>query len=105
MSAQLDNRTRTGTNRRRSVRSSQRSSARTSRGPAVTPSTVRETSHHTARLDLVFQVVLALAACLSLVIVVQQAVAGDVQSGPAPAPASSGQEVDDAPPAVFVQAD
>lgn len=47
---------------------------------------------------LLFQAVLFCAMCLSLLAVIQQA-----QSDPAPG--SSGTGVDDAPPAVFVNAD
>lgn len=53
------------------------------------------------RLDIVFEVILALAACLSLVIVVHEAVSDSADDSGA----VSGQGMSDPPPAVFVQND
>lgn len=109
MSVQVDNRTGTRTARRDAVRTAGPRPAPVPAWPA--PSVGSPVSPGSpgrfdgAKLDLVFEVVLALAACLSLVIVVQQAVVGDDAGSSEPAPATSGQGVEDAPPSVFVQAD
>lgn len=102
MSVQLDTKTRPTPTRRR-VRAVQARSGGVVQEPLVPGR--RGPSAELARLDLIFEVALAVAACLSLIIVVHQAVAGDSGAHGDPAPVSTGQGVDDAPPAVFVQAD